>query len=164
VQDAYQKLADTFKPDGPTALVNRSTGKVWTAHPDLYDVNVILPPSGSGAVESGYSQPANIVNDMVRNQSMLSHFVNSRRPDWLTLHQERFPFPISTTLCKVTVPCVIDAHYAGEPDDAVAADRYAFLQGDMVSKLYLRPGHYRLRAWDIRGRTLSEQDIEVAAR
>jgi hypothetical protein len=34
----------------------------------------------------------------------------------------------------------------------------------MVSKLYLRPGRYRLRAWDIRGRTLSEQDIEVSKR
>lgn len=164
VQDAYQQLADSFKPDGPTVLVNRASGKAWSAHPDLYDVNVILPPSGSGAVESGYAQPSNIVNDMVRNQSMLSHFVNSQRPDWLTLHEERFPFPISTAMCKVTVPCVIDAHYAGEPDDAIAADRYAFLQGDMVSKLYLRPGHYRLRAWDIRGRTLSEQDIEVSKR
>jgi hypothetical protein len=163
-QDSYQKLVDTFRPEGPTVLINRTTGKAWSAHPDLYDLNVILPASGSGAVESGYSQPANIVNDMVRNQSMLSHFVNSQRPGWLTLHEERVPVEINTALCKVTVPCVIDAHYAGEPDAAIAADRYAFLQGDMVSKLYLRPGRYRLRAWDIKGRTLSEQDIEVAGR
>jgi hypothetical protein len=95
---------------------------------------------------------------------MLSHFVNSQRPGWLTLHEERVPVEINTALCKVTVPCVIDAHYAGEPDAAIAADRSAFLQGDMVSKLYLRPGRYRLRAWDIKGRTLSEQDIEVAGR
>jgi hypothetical protein len=164
VMDAYQKLADTFKPDGPTVLINRTTGKAWSAQPDLYDLNVILPSSGSGAVESGYSQPANIVNDMVRTQSMLSHFVNTQRPEWLTLHEERVPLQISTALCKVTVPCVVDAHYAEESDDAIAADRYAFLQGDMVSKLYLRPGRYRLRAWDIRGRTLSEQDIEVSKR
>ncbi|MEP6899370.1 MAG: hypothetical protein ABI870_12650 [Rhodanobacter sp.] len=162
--DAYEALADTFKPVGPTALVNRATGLPWSAHPDLYDVNVILPPTGSGAIESGYAQPSNIVNDMVRTQSMLSRFVNTQRPEWLTLHQERYPFPVSTALCRVTIPCVIDAHYAGEPDDAIAADRYAFLQGDTVSKLYLRPGRYRLRAWDIRGKTLSEQDIEVAQR
>ncbi|WP_158885669.1 hypothetical protein [Rhodanobacter sp. L36] len=164
VMDAYQKLADTFEPRQPTVLVNRATGKTWSAHPDLYDLNVILPASGSGAVESGYSQPANIVNDMVRTQSMLSHFVNTQRPEWLSLNDERVPLPISTTLCKVTVPCVVDAHYTGESDDAIAADRYAFLQGDMVSKLYLRPGNYRLRAWDIRGHTLSEQNIEVGKR
>jgi hypothetical protein len=162
--DAYQKLVDTFEPKEPTVLVNRATGKAWSAHPSLYDINVILPASGSGAVESGYSQPANIVNDMVRTQSMLSHFVNTQRPEWLSLNDERVSLPISTTLCKVTVPCVVDAHYAGESDDAIAADRYAFLQSDMVSKLYLRPGHYRLRAWDIRGHTLSEQDIEVSQR
>jgi hypothetical protein len=71
---------------------------------------------------------------------------------------------VSTTLCKVTAPCVVDAHYANESDDGIAADRYAFLQGDAVSKLYLRPGRYRLRAWDIRGRTLSERIINVQPR
>ncbi len=163
-QGGYQKLVDTFKPEAPVVLVNRATGKPWSAHPDWYDVNVILPPSGSEAVESGYRQPVAIVNDMVRTQPMLSHFVNTQRPEWLTQHEVRVPFQISTALCKVTVPCVIDAYYAGESDNAIAADRYAFLQGDMVSKLYLLSGHYRLRAWDIRGRTLSEQDIEVAER
>ena len=101
---------------------------------------------------------------MVRNQPMLAHFVNTQRPEWLTLHDERIPYAVSTTLCKVTTPCVIDAHYIDESDDATAADRYTFMQGDTVSKLYLRPGRYRLRAWDIRGRTLSEQIIKVQSR
>ncbi|HEV2679655.1 MAG TPA: hypothetical protein VGV14_04075, partial [Rhodanobacter sp.] len=157
--DAYQQLAKDFAPNGPIVLVNRTTGKPWSAHPDLYDVNVILPPTGQGAVESGYTQPSAIIHDMVRAQPMLAHFVNTRRPEWLTLHNERFPFTISTSLCKVTVPCVVEAHYVDESNDAIAADRYAFMQGDTVSKLYLRPGRYRLRAWDVRGRTLSEQVI-----
>lgn len=109
-------------------------------------------------------QPSTIVHDMVRNQNMLAHFVNTQRPEWLTLHNERFPYAVSTTLCKVTTPCVVDAHYADESDQAIAADRYTFMQGDTVSKLYLRPGRYRLRAWDIRGRTLSEQIIQVQPR
>lgn len=162
--DAYQQLIKEFSPDSPVVLVNRTTRKPWSAQPDLYDVNVILPPTGQGAVESGYTQPATIVHDMVRTQSMLAHYVNTQRPEWLTLHNERFPYTINTALCKVTTPCVVDAHYIDESNDAIAADRYAFIQGDTASKLYLRPGSYRLRAWDIRGKTLSEQVIKVDKR
>jgi hypothetical protein len=162
--DAYQKLVTTFRPDGPTVLLNRIDHRPWSAHPGQYDLNVILPPSGLGAVQSGYVQPSTIVHDMVRNQGMLAHYVNTQRPEWLALHDERFPFPVSTTLCKVATPCVVDAHYANESDDSIAADRYAFLQGDTVSKLYLRPGRYRLRAWDIRGKTPSERTITVQPR
>lgn len=162
--DAYEQLIRDFPADGPTVLVNRTTGMPWSAHPALYDVNVILPPSGQGAVESGYMQPATIVHDMNRTQSMLTHWVNTQRPEWLTLHDERTPYSISTTLCKVTTPCVVDAHYIGESDDAIAADRYTFMLNETVSKLYLRPGSYRLRAWDFRGRTLSERTITIGQR
>ncbi len=162
--DAYQNLIAAFKPEGPTVLLNRTSNQPWSAHPELYDLNVILPPSGMGAVESGYVQPSTIVNDMVRSQPMLAHFVNTQRPEWLTLHDQRFPYAVSTALCKVSTPCVVDAHYIDESNDAIAADRYTFMQGDTVSKLYLRPGRYRLRAWDIRGRTLSEQVINVQPR
>ena len=162
--DGYQNLVEAFRPVGPTVLLNRSSDQPWSAHPEQYDLNVILPPSGMGAVESGYVQPSTIVHDMVRNQGMLAHFVNTQRPEWLTLHNERFPYAVSTALCKVTTPCVVDAHYADESDEAIAADRYTFMQGDTVSKLYLRPGSYRLRAWDLRGKTLSEQIIQVRPR
>lgn len=162
--DAYQALIAAFRPKGPTVLLNRSTDLAWSAHPELYDLNVILPPSGMGAIESGYVQPSAIVHDMVRAQPMLAHFVNTQRPAWLTLNDQRFPYTVSTTLCKVSTPCVVDAHYIDEPNDAIAADRYTFMQGDTTSKLYLRPGRYRLRAWDIRGKTLSEQDITVEPR
>lgn len=162
--DAYQQLITSFPADGPTVLINRTTGKPWTAHPDQYDVNVILPPAaGQGAVESGYVQPSTIVNNINRNQPMLAHYVNTQRPKWLTLHDERLPYAISTALCKVARPCVVDAHYFDESGDAIAADRYAFMQGDTESKLYLRPGRYRLRAWDVVGRTLSERVITVGS-
>lgn len=160
--DAYTKLVDTFKPDGPTVLLNRADGHPWSAHPQQYDVNVILPPTGMGAVESGYMQPSTIVHNTNRPLGMLTRVVNAQRPEWLTLKDQRYPFAINTGLCKITTPCVIDAHYIGEPDNAPAADRYALLLPDTVGKLYLRPGSYRLRAWDIRGRTLSERTIKVA--
>jgi len=163
--DAYTALVKAFPSKSPFVLLDRTTGKPWSAHPEQYDINVLLPPAaGQRAVESGYTQPSTIVHDMVRNQPMLAHFVNTQRPEWLTLHGERFPYTISTTLCRVTTPCVVDAHYVDEDANAIAADRYAFMQGDTVSKLYLRPGRYRLRAWDIRGRTLSEQVITVNKR
>jgi hypothetical protein len=163
--DAYTELAKNFPSKDPFVLVDRTTGKPWSAHPDQYDINVLLPPAaGQRAVESGYTQPSTIVHDMVRNQSMLAHQVNTQRPEWLTLHDERFPYTVSTTLCRVTTPCVVDAHYIDEDEDAIAADRYAFMQGDTVSKLYLRPGRYRLRAWDVRGKTLSQQVITIRER
>lgn len=163
--DAYTKLVRSFPAKGPFVLLDRATGKPWSAHPEQYDINVLLPPAaGQRAVESGYTQPSTIVHDTVRNQSMLAHSVNTQRPEWLTLHDERRPYTISTTLCRVTSPCVVDAHYLDEGENAIAADRYAFMQGDTTSKLYLRPGRYRLRAWDIRGKTLSEQVITVNPR
>ena len=163
--DAYAELVKNFPFKGPFVLVDRTAGKLWSAHPDRYDVNVLLPPAtGQRAVESGYTQPSAIVHDMIRNQPMLAHLVNTQRPEWLTLNDERLPYTISATLCRVTTPCVVDAHYVDEDEDAIAADRYAFMQGDTVSKLYLRPGRYRLRAWDIRGRTLSQQVITIRER
>lgn len=163
--DAYTALVRNFPARTPFVLLDRTTGKPWSAHPGQYDINVLLPPAaGQRAVESGYTQPSTIVHDMVRNQPMLAHQVNTQRPEWLTLHDERFPYAVSTTLCRVTTPCVVDAHYADEGENAIAADRYAFMQGDTASKLYLRPGRYRLRAWDIRGRTLSEQVITINPR
>jgi len=144
-------------------LINRDSGRPWSAFPKQYDVNVILPPAaGQGAVESGYIQPSTIVHDMVRRRPMLSHIVNTRRPDWLTLHDQRAPLAISTILCKVVVPCVVGARHIDEDIDANPADRYAFMQGDTSSKLYLRPGRYRLSARDIRGKILSDRVIEIA--
>lgn len=163
--DGYLELVRDFSPKGPTVLINRTTGKPWSAQPDEYDLNVILPPAaGRGAIESGYTQPSTIVQDTVRNLSMLAHYVNTQRPEWLTLDNQRVPYEINSRLCKVTVPCVVDAHYIDESDDATAADRYPFMQNDTTSRLYLRPGRYRLRAWDIRGRTLSRQIISVDGR
>jgi hypothetical protein len=101
------------------------------------------------------------VRDTDRDHLMLANHLNKQRPDWLTLRNERIPYAIRTTLCKTRFPCVVDAHYVNEPDEAITADRYAFMQGDAASKLYLRPGRYRLRAWDIRGRTLSQKIITI---
>ncbi|MDE2154400.1 MAG: hypothetical protein KGJ32_00680 [Xanthomonadaceae bacterium] len=163
--DAYRKLIGDFHPKVPTVLVNRASGKPWSDDPAQHDISVILPPAaGRGALDSGVVQPLAIVSDTVRTQPMLAHFVNTQRPVWLARQSGRFPVRISTMLCRVVIPCVVDAHAIGEPDDAIAVDRYTFTHGDSASKLYLAPGRYRLRAWDVHGKTLSEQVIEVRPR
>jgi hypothetical protein len=83
------------------------------------------------------------------------------RPKWLSLGGARISTPIGTTLCRLHLPCVVEAQYVGEPDDAVAADRYAFMKNEAVSELYLFPGRYRLRSLDIKGKTLNERLITV---
>jgi hypothetical protein len=60
------------------------------------------------------------------------------------------------------LPCVVEAQYANESTDAIAADRYAFVRSNATSELFLRPGHYRLRAWGGDGKTISQRTITVS--
>src|SRR5574337_1833738 len=157
----YRQLVTDFPLDGPTVLINRETGKPWSAQPDKYDLNVLLPPAGAGVIESGLSRSPTTVHDADLDHLMLPQHIRKQRPNWLTQRTGRVPYGISTTLCKTTFPCVVDAHYVDEPDDAIAVDRYAFMRGNVETRLYLRPGGYRLRASDARGHTLYEGIIQV---
>ncbi|MGC1548321.1 MAG: hypothetical protein WA777_07295 [Rhodanobacter sp.] len=133
--DPYHALIMEYRPREPTVLKISDSGAVWSSDPAKHDVSVILPE------ETG-----------------------SKRPSWLKLDGQRRTWNVSSALCAETVPCVVEAHYANEPDDAIPADRYTFLHAHTSSKLFLRPGAYRLRAWGINGKTLSEQPIQVAGR
>lgn len=84
-----------------------------------------------------------------------------QRPSWLALDGQRHPFPISTALCKSITPCVVEALYANESDNAIAADRYAFMADHRSSTLYLRPGNYQLRASNIFGAILSAKKVDI---
>jgi len=158
--DTYHQLAHAFPSGGPEVLLNRRTGLPWSDRPAAYDLNVILPPSltikAFGQYKYGY-----------RNDSMVSglpHIDDKNemyRADWLSLDGKRRPFPISAALCRNSIPCVVDAHYTGEPDDAITADRYAFMGTSEATLLYLHPGRYRLLARDSDGTHLSERTISV---
>lgn len=131
--DPYRQLLALYRPEKAMVLVRRDDGSAWSADPARHDVDVILPPSG-----------------------------HQRRPRWLALDGRRSSRLITTDLCAGHIPCVIEARYADESDDAIAADRYSFLAADGMSSLYLFPGKYRLRASDADGRVLAERRIEVA--
>jgi len=163
--DDYHQLIARFHPEAPSVLVNRD-GKAWSALPKLYDVNVILPPALS-LKSLGNSLVIN--GEVVKETFDASHLVFGTltaldtllRPRWLTLNGARYPVSVSAALCRTHLPCLVEAQYADEPDDAIAADRYAFMKADAISELYLFPGHYRLRSVDVKGKTLNEHSITV---
>lgn len=159
--DTYHRLAHAFPSDQPEVLLNRQGGQPWTVRPSAYDVDVILPPvltiDAFGKYKYGY-----LLNAI---KGGLPHILDPdpmQRGRWLSLDGTRHPYPISAALCRGVMPCVVEAIHAGEPDDAIAADRYAFMGFNESTELYLRPGNYRLRAWAGDGSTRSERDIAVA--
>jgi len=159
--DAYHQLAHAFPSDKPEILLNRQTGQPWSARPAAYDINVILPATLSIEAFGKYKYGGRLNYEQVG----LPHVIDTnemQRAGWLTLGGKRRPYAIDAALCRGTIPCVVDAHYLGEPDNAIAADRYAFMGPTETSKLYLRPGSYRLRASDGNDRTLSESTIKIA--
>lgn len=169
--DPYHCLIAAFPSTRPEILLNRTDGKPWSAQPALYDVNVILPLSLNMAAFGDFSNSArqersgrlNGTLDSFIQPLSLPRTNTLRRPPWLSLGGQRRPVPISTTLCRSTLPCVIEARYADESDAAITADRYAFMVSPANSTLYLRAGNYRLRATDVHGKVLSEQTLTIRA-
>lgn len=164
--DAYHRLAAAFPATGPQVLLSRADGKPWSAQPKLYDVNVLLPPvlsmAAFGVPAEGAAEPrAGNADGPARPTPVVAAGSFMQRPAWLDLDGQRRPIPISTRLCQGVTPCVVEARYADEADDAIAADRYAFLAAPASSTLYLRPGTYRLRAANLFGRALSTQTMQV---
>ena len=160
VSDAYHRLVHAFPSDKPEILLDRQTGQPWSARPAADDVDVILPAGlnleAFGKYKYGYR--------LNYEQAGLPHVLDyneMQRAAWLSLDDKRRAYRIDTTLCRGSIPCVIDAYYPGEPDDAIAADRYAFMGPTETSKLYLSPGSYRLRASDSDGHSLSESIIRI---
>lgn len=132
--EAYRQLTVDFHPEGPSVLVSRHDGTVWSTDKRLHDVSVLLPP--------------------------MDH---RRRPGWLTLGGKRESRLITTAMCDKKVPCLIEARYAEETDNATPADRVALMVPDSVSSLYLGPGDYHLTAIDVDGRLLSERKLHIDA-
>lgn len=164
--DAYHRLAAAFPAAGPQVLLARSDGKPWSAQPKLYDVSVILPPvlsmAAFGVAAEGAAEPrTGNADGSPRPTQVVAAGSFMQRPAWLSLDGQRHPIPISTALCQGVTPCVVEARYANETDDAIAADRYAFLAAPASSTLYLRPGTYSLHAANMFGRTLSNQALQV---
>ncbi|AIF47453.1 hypothetical protein HY57_09295 [Dyella japonica A8] len=131
-KDLYNQLIAAFPVERPSVLLSRQNGSVWASDPDRHDVDVILPPSG-----------------------------HQRRPHWLGLDDTRQTRVISSEICQRQLPCVVEARYANESDDAIPADRYVFLTDNSMNSLYLWPGEYKITAHDRDDRKVSERHITV---
>ena len=129
----YRSAVVAAHPIAPFVFENES-GSLWTLKPGRYDVSVFFPPE-------------------TRREG---------RPDWLSLRGSRLVQAVSGADCHETFPCLIEARYAAEGDNAVAADRVVF-ESAARSGLYLFPGNYRLSAFDRHGKVIGARDIRVAA-
>lgn len=130
--EPYNQLISQFPVDRPSVLINRQNGSVWTSDPARHDVDVLLPRGG-----------------------------HQRRPHWLALGGVRETRVVTSDICVRQFPCVVEARYANESDDAIPADRYLFLTENSMNTLYLKPGKYKLRASDREGRTTGERTLTV---
>ncbi|MEO7065474.1 MAG: hypothetical protein ABI114_01065 [Rhodanobacter sp.] len=128
----YTAVMQKLRPKVPIVFVN-GAGKPWSLRPG-YDVSVFFPP-----VQMVYG-----------------------RPDWLSLGGLRRPYRVSGDGCHRHYPCLVEARYSDEGDDAIVADRMVIAQTSLINfgasasmfrndngipsgDLYLRPGKYRLR-------------------
>jgi hypothetical protein len=158
--DAYHQLTASFHSKIPMILVDRHDGHPWSAEPNLYNISVILPLSvslksfGARAADTYTGDISHLSLDMINVRDI-------HRPGWLTLSDARSPMPISADLCKRSFPCLVEARYAAESDEAIPADRDVFFAAFTTSRLYLRSGRYRLRVIDRDGHTLSEQTVQA---
>ncbi len=145
----YQAVMAVLHPTEPLVFEDKD-GNPWSLKPKAYDVSVFFPP------------------DIVRDD----------RPTWLSLGGLRSAYFVSGALCKDDFPCLIEARYANEGDDAIPADSLVLdpvkhaqnkeerlFQGkpDAHGSLYLRPGAYRLSGVDADNHLLFRQPINVRA-
>jgi hypothetical protein len=142
----YTAAVQRLHPQAPVAFLR--DGRPWALR-DGYDVSVLFPPPR----------------------------LRRGRPDWLALGGLRRPYFVSGEVpCRGDYPCLVEARYAGEGDDAIPADRLLFdpppprppprdrprpAGGATAGELYLRPGRYELVFSDRDGRRLARWRIDV---
>lgn len=133
---AAERMAEAFGIASPSVLLDRTSDRAWSAFPARFDASVVLP-----AVDASVLRPA-----------------------WLALDGFRAPVASDLTPCIGHLPCLVQARYAGEGDDAIPADQFMMLDpGESTTPLYLAPGRYRLRLVGDAGQFLSGSEFAVPA-
>jgi hypothetical protein len=144
----YTAVMKALRPSSPIVFM-RADGTPWTLRSN-YDVSVFFPPEN---IERG-------------------------RPTWLSLGGLRIPHYITADHCQGHYPCLVEAYYSDEGDDAIPADRlilnlasavdtgahipvYTSNQDTPSADLYLRPGKYRVVFSSGNGHVLHRENIVV---
>jgi hypothetical protein len=141
---AYRRIAQTTHLERPTVFRN-AAGALWSLRPAAFDVSVVFP----------------------------AEVYRRGRPTWASIGDLRVPYTVTAEICKEVFPCLVEARYEKEGEDAIPADRllfdpYAHLgpnervrtssDAEPTADLYLRPGRYRLVARDSANRILGSRD------
>ncbi|HEX7111030.1 MAG TPA: hypothetical protein VF216_01185 [Mizugakiibacter sp.] len=142
----YRAVIERLHPTTPIVFVHKD-GTPWSLKAG-YDLSVFFPEEA----------------------------LRRSRPTWASIGGLRVPYFVSSDMCSNNYPCLIEARYADEGDDAIPADRAMLypiaanvaavertlrLKTEPTTDLYLRPGRYRLTATSIDNRLLSRRDILV---
>jgi hypothetical protein len=144
----YREAMQRLAPTQPVIITDKD-GKPWSLKSNAYDISVFFPEE---TLQRG-------------------------RPTWLALGGLRVPFLVDGRMCDDQYPCMVEARYAGKPDDAVPADRAVIefkgriaAYGDKVRQssdpypiveLWLRPGKYEILARDLSNQARHRQQVVV---
>jgi hypothetical protein len=143
----YLAAIERLHPRVPTVFVN-AKGEPWTLRPKAYDVSVFFPGNPKG----------------------------DERPSWADLDGLRKAYFVTGDFCQKQFPCLIEARYADEGDDAIPADRLVLdpmnasnrvnekvFTGDVEvhGNLYLRPGRYRVTGVDRDTHSLARKEVTI---
>lgn len=143
----YLAVIAALHPTTPVVFEDKDD-KPWSLKPKAYDVSVFFPP------------------DQLRDE----------RPTWLELGGLRKPYFVSSSMCQNDYPCLIEARYANEGEDAIPADRLVLdpvkaaqrindrlfqSRAETHANLYLRPGSYRVTGTNNDHRVLFHQNIVI---
>jgi hypothetical protein len=145
----YHAVIERLHPKAPIVFED-SKGQPWSLKAKAYDVSVFFP----------------------------AEEIRDERPTWADLGGLRKRHLVSSNVCQNEFPCLIEARYAGEGDDAIAADllvldpvqenrasreRLRVNPPETQSVLYLRPGKYRLTSVNTDNRVLARWPATINA-
>lgn len=146
----YRAVMQSLAPAQPLVFVN-DKDEPWSLKAQAYDVSVFFP----------------------------EEVLQRNRPTWLALGGLRVPYTVSARLCDDAYPCMVEARYEGEPDEAIPADRLVIefkgrsvAFGDKlrqssdpypISELWLRPGRYQMLVRTMDNQVRYRQPIEAKA-
>lgn len=118
----FDTVLEAIDPDNESSMTEPSAlrdadGSLWSLRPDNFDISVLVP-----------------------------RFTGTRSERrWLSLDGRRQAHMLENQPCRQSLPCLIEARYADDPDATVAADRALLRAPSDESVLWLKPGCYRIR-------------------
>lgn len=144
----YRDAMQKLMPKQPIVFVDKA-GMPWSLKKKAYDISVFFPEE---SLQRG-------------------------RPTWLSLIGMRQAFEVSGRMCDLKYPCMVEARYEGQPDEAIPADRVVIefksrivgyddkvrQSSDPypVAELWLRPGKYEILSRDMSNQARHRQTITV---